>query len=157
MPLSLRDFRPEDLEAAYRLDQACFEPGIAYSRDQLRSFLSQRAAVALVAETENGLAGFAIGHRSGSSGHIVTIDVAKADRRRGAARMLLSEMLRRLRSDGVRRVRLEVDLRNAGAIRFYEKMGFRTTRTLTSYYGKDRDGLEMVRELSRSPNPKSKI
>ncbi len=144
--LLLRAFRPQDLEAAYRLDQTCFEPGIAYSRAEIRSFLSRPGAVALVAESEGKMAGFAIGDCSGERGRVVTIDVSGRARRRGVGRRLLTELLRWFAKAGARQVRLEVDVRNEGAIRFYQEMGFRPTRTLPGYYGRGLDGLEMVRE-----------
>jgi len=143
--LRLREFLPEDLEAAYALDQICFEPGIAYARSELRGFLARAGSVALVAEDGGVLAGFAIGHRRGAKGHIVTIDIAPGFRRRGAGKLLLAELLRRLGAGGAKLIRLEVDARNAGAIRFYEQMGFRATRELKDYYDAGIDGLEMVR------------
>jgi ribosomal-protein-alanine N-acetyltransferase len=142
--IRVRDFCPEDLEAAYELDQACFEPGIAYSRSEIRGFLSRAGAVALAAENGGALAGFAIGHRRGARGHIVTIDIAPGRRRHGTGRLLLTELLRRLEEAGARQIRLEVDARNAAAIRFYEHMGFRATRRLADYYGEGIDGLEMI-------------
>ena len=39
LPPSLREILPSDFESLYRLDQICFEPGIAYSREELRRFL----------------------------------------------------------------------------------------------------------------------
>jgi [ribosomal protein S18]-alanine N-acetyltransferase len=143
--LRLREFLAGDLEAAYGLDQICFEPGIAYSRSELRGFLARAGSVALVAEDGGTLAGFAIGHRRGAKGHIVTIDIAPGFRRRGAGRILLAELLRRLEEEGARAIRLEVDARNTGAIRFYEQMGFRATRILKDYYDEGIDGREMVR------------
>jgi ribosomal-protein-alanine N-acetyltransferase len=145
--IRLRDFRPEDLEAAFELDQICFEPGIAYSRSELRGFLARAGSVALIAETGGALAGFAIGHRRGARGHIVTIDIAPGGRRSGTGKVLLTELLRRLGEGGARQIRLEVDARNAGAIRFYEQMGFRATRKLGDYYGEGIDGREMVTDL----------
>ena len=143
--IRLREFLPEDLEAAFALDQICFEPGIAYSRSEIRGFLSRAGSVALIAEDGGALAGFAIAHRRSAKGHIVTIDVAPGWRRRGAGKVLLTELLRRLAEAGAREIRLEVDARNAGAIRFYEQMGFRATRTLKDYYDEGIDGVEMVR------------
>jgi [ribosomal protein S18]-alanine N-acetyltransferase len=144
--IRLRDLLPGDLEAAYALDQVCFEPGIAYSRSELRGFLSRAGSVALIAEGEGDLAGFAIGHRRGTKGHVVTIDIAEAWRRRGTGKLLLTELVSRLKEAGAREIRLEVDVRNAGAVRFYERMGFRATRKLKDYYDAGIDGLEMVRE-----------
>jgi ribosomal-protein-alanine N-acetyltransferase len=147
--IHLRNVRKGDLEALYRLDQACFEPDIAYTRVQLRDLLSRDHAVGLVAEVEGALSGFAIGHRTGGRGHVVTLDVAGGYRRRGVGRVLLRELVERLERAGARTVRLEVDLRNVGAIRFYERLGFRETRRLRGYYGDRLDGLEMVREAER--------
>jgi len=143
----LRDLRADDLEAAFALDQACFEPGIAYSRAEIRSFLSRPGAVALGAEADGRLEGFAIAERRGARGHVVTIDVAATSRRRGLGRRLFEELSRRLEAAGARSIRLEVDVRNAGAIRFYEGLGFERTRVLRSYYGKGLDGYEMIREV----------
>jgi ribosomal-protein-alanine N-acetyltransferase len=143
--IRLREVRPGDLEALHLLDQACFEPDVAYTEGQLRYFLSRENSCGIVAEVDGALAGFAIAHRSGASGHVVTIDVAAAHRRIGVGRALLHELVRRLEDSGARRIRLEVDLRNAAAIRFYEGLGFRESRRLRGYYGPERDGLEMVR------------
>ncbi len=145
--IRIRDFRPDDLEAAYELDQRCFEPGIAYSRSEIRSFVSRSGALALAAEAGGALEAFAIAERHGARGHVVTIDVAPTSRRRGLGRRLFEELTRRLEAAGARHIRLEVDVRNAGAIRFYEGLGFERTRTLRSYYGRGLDGYEMVREV----------
>lgn len=145
-PIRLRAARARDLDALFALDQACFEPDIAYTRGQLRDLITRPHAVGLVAEVDGALAGFAIGHRTGGRGHVVTLDVAGGRRRQGVGRELMRQLVERLESAGARLIRLEVDLRNAGAIRFYERLGFRETRTLRDYYGDGLDGLEMVRE-----------
>ncbi len=148
--VAIRELAPDDLEEAYLLDQTCFEDGIAYTRGQIRDFLTREGAIALAADREDGsLAAFAIGHVAGSRGHVVTIDIAASHRRHGLGRRLLSELKGRMAAAGAREVRLEVDKRNDAAIRFYERMGFRATRTLPDYYGAGLDGLRMTRRLER--------
>ena len=57
----VRRYEREDFEAAYRLDQSCYPPGIAYSRYALREFLSAPGSRAWVAEEPPGeLAGLVI-------------------------------------------------------------------------------------------------
>ena len=145
--LRLRPVRKRDLEVIHALDQLCFEPDIAYTRGQIRDLLSREHAIGIVAEVGKELAGFAIGHRLGDRGHVVTLDVASGHRRYGVGRALLEELVEQLEEAGAHTVRLEVDLRNAAAIRFYERQGFRETRRLRGYYGDRLDGLEMVREI----------
>ena len=149
-PSNIRDFEPADLEQAWRLDQSCFEPGVSYTRGQIRDFVRRPGAVALVVDGKgegSPMDGFAVGQVSGSRAHVITIDVAASARRSGLGKRLLEELLARFAAAGARTVRLEVDLRNAPARRFYERMGFEETRKLPDYYGYGRDGMRMVREL----------
>jgi ribosomal-protein-alanine N-acetyltransferase len=149
--LSIRDFVPGDLEPAYQLDQSCFEQGISFTRGQIRDFVRRPGAISLVAERPGveEMAALAIGQVTGSRAHVITIDVRAAHRRSGIGRELLEELLSRFAAAGAKTVRLEVDLRNAAARRFYERMGFEETRKLPDYYGYGRDGMRMVRDLGR--------
>jgi len=147
---TIRDFVPADLEAAYQLDQSCFEAGISFTRGQIRDFVRRPGAIALVAERPDGtgpMAAFAIGQVAGHRAHVITIDVAASTRRGGLGRTLFEELLSRFAAAGAKTVRLEVDVTNAPARRFYERMGFEETRRLPDYYGPGREGLRMIREL----------
>lgn len=159
---TIRPVALTDIEALYELDALCFEPGIAYSRGELRRFLGMATAEALVAEEDgkpgvcpsdlsggpcappNPLAGFAIGYLSGRRiAHVVTLDVRPERRRGGLGKILLEELLARLAWAGAREGRLEVSTENGGAIAFYEKLGFQGRRRLRDYYGPGRDAIEM--------------
>ncbi len=131
----------------YLLDQACFEPGIAYSRAELRRFLRLPAADGVVCERDGAIAGFAIGYLSDRTAHIVTLDVAADHRREGIGKSLLGELLRRFAKTGAREARLEVAVENSGAIAFYEGLGFRRRRRIPDYYGSGRHAFEMGKEL----------
>jgi len=59
MPLTvpiftLRDYDKRDFELLFKLDRLCFDPGIAYSRPELASFIEQRRAYTVVAEWAKG-------------------------------------------------------------------------------------------------------
>ncbi len=88
---------------------------------------------------------------AGRRGHVVTIDIAAAARRRGLGARVFEELLARMARAGACDVRLEVDARNTNALRFYERMGFRTTRKLPDYYGVGLEGLRMTRKLKVGP------
>ena len=47
---TLRDYEKRDFETLFKLDRLCFDPGIAYSRPELASFIEQRRAYTVVAE-----------------------------------------------------------------------------------------------------------
>ena len=146
---TIRPVTMADIEALYALDQACFPPGIAYSRGELRRFLGIATAQGVLAHRDGTLAGFAVGYLTrGHTAHVVTLDVGPGERRRGLGKALLETLLERLARAGAIEARLEVSTENTGAIAFYEKLGFRVRRPLPDYYGPGRGGLEMERDLS---------
>lgn len=144
----------EDLETLFALDQACFRPGIAYSRAELRYFLFQPRSLSLVAEDEGDVVGFAVAGISGASGkrfgHIVTIDVAVAQRRRGVGRRLMDELIEACREAGALSLRLEVAVDNAAAINFYRLLGFSETGRIPGFYMGKLDALTMEKTLSEN-------
>lgn len=56
--------------------------------------------------------------------YVVDLFVDEKARGRGVGEALLSETVRRGRAMGAEFIKLEVDLRNEGAARFYERLGF---------------------------------
>ena len=139
-----RPVRDSDVEALWALDCLCFEPGISYSRAEIRRFLRLPTARAVAVDGDGGLAGFAIGYRPRPRrGVILTLDVHPGERRRGLGRDLLAHLIALLVEDGARELTLEVDVGNRGAIRFYERFGFRVVGRLAAYYGEGRDAFEM--------------
>jgi ribosomal-protein-alanine N-acetyltransferase len=147
--VTFRDYRPGDFANIVALDQQCFEPGIAYSPEEMRRFLRLSSREALVVERDGKVTAFCIGYRSPArTGRILTIDVSPRERRSGIGRTLLEEMASRLSKAGATETVLEVDVTNAGALAFYERLGFRSTVRIPGYYGADRDAFKMVRRES---------
>ena len=150
----LREYRGCDFECLWKLDQECFAPGIAYSRSELRAFLSDKSAETIVAESAGHILGFVLGRRpSRSDGHVVTLDVAASVRRHGLGRQLLAELEHRFRAAGVRRVQLEAAVANTTAIAFYKSLGYRRVAHLASYYGRGLHAFKMAKTLEPPSDP----
>ena len=45
----IRDYRAADFDILWTIDQACFQPGIAYTQMDLTGFVSRRKAITRVA------------------------------------------------------------------------------------------------------------
>lgn len=155
MLVRVREFEASDFEAAYRLDQTCYPPGIAYSRFALREFFRLPGVCAWVAEEEGGLAppkaglvGFVIVRRVGSDrGHVITLDVRQDRRRQGIGRALLETAERWLAQQGARRVRLETAVENQAVVTFWQRMGYETLGVLRGYYLDRLDAYRMEKQL----------
>lgn len=149
MAIEIRDYKPEEFESLWRMDQECFPPGISYSKQELRGFIRHRGSFALVAMNEKEeLQGFIVAH-CGVSGHVVTIDVGPAARRSGVGSLLLRSAEDRMRAAGCPFVGLETAVDNAGALAFYKRHGYNVIRTWPRYYSNGVDALVLKKDLNR--------
>jgi ribosomal-protein-alanine N-acetyltransferase len=150
--LSLRPVVHDDFPTLFALDQACFAPGIAWSKAELQYFLKYPGNIGVVAEDQaRRIVGFAIAgkqHRKGAVlGRLITIDVDPAQRRRGVGHMLLEETERHLREARATAVLLEVAIDNTAAQGFYARHGFVRTGRIPGYYLGRIDALVMEKPL----------
>lgn len=145
---AIREFRPADFEDLYRIDSACFEREISYSRRELNHYISQRGSLTLVAEDQGKPIGFIIVRReAGRCGHVITIDILPEHRRQGIGSRLMAEAESWLARRGARAVYLETAADNLAAIDFYRKLGYLEAGRISGYYQGRRDALRMAKQL----------
>jgi ribosomal-protein-alanine N-acetyltransferase len=152
--IQIRDDQDTDFEALYRLDQECYEPGVAYTRRTLRAFMHEPGVFCRIAEETGGaqagkMLGFVIAQQQQREGHIITLDVPQAHRRRGIGSLLLRDAEQRLADAGVREVELETAVDNAAGVAFWKKHGYCTCGVLQRYYNEKTDAYRMIKILSR--------
>jgi ribosomal-protein-alanine N-acetyltransferase len=136
----IRGFQRRDLAGLHQLDQVCFPEDIAYSKTELKYFLTHPRCSCWIAEEANHeLAGFVILERARRgglpTGHIVTLDVDPAERRRGLGTLLMQIAEQQMKQEGVTVMSLEVAENNAAAQSFYRGLGFVTSGRIAKYYG----------------------
>jgi ribosomal-protein-alanine N-acetyltransferase len=148
MPVTLRAHEPRDFAALLRLDQACFPPGISYSKTMLRYFLKLPSADGTVAEDDGKIVGFVLTEENPPLAHVITLDVAESHRRQGVGTALLAESERNLSLRGVRTVLLETAINNEAGVAFWQRHGYRIEATLKRYYLRSIDAYEMRKLLT---------
>jgi ribosomal protein S18 acetylase RimI-like enzyme len=155
---ALREFRREDFDSLWRIDQECFARGIAYSRLELAAYIRLRGAFTMVAETlgegpkadesNPAILGFIVAHaRRRGVGHILTIDVPPASRRFGVGSRLLTTAEDRLRTAGCHSVVLETAVDNSSALAFYKQHGYCVEKTMPRYYSNGVDAFVLEKPL----------
>ena len=168
VPFQIRPFKKADFDTLWRIDQACFDPQMAYSRAEMAYYLRRPGVFALIAEartssaartpattdatptTGPGILGFIVAELRRQTGHIITIDVIVEARRLGVGSALLLAAEDRLREGGATAVALETAVNNEAAIRFYKQKGYFVEKTIRAYYSNQLDALLMTKELVQS-------
>jgi [ribosomal protein S18]-alanine N-acetyltransferase len=157
---ALREFRREDFDQLWHIDQQCFAPGIAYSRLELAAYIRLRGSFTMVAESlptaaavesPSQIWGFIVAQANRRGvGHILTIDVPPANRRSGVGSRLLATAEERLRAAPCRSVVLETAVDNAAALAFYKRHDYSVVKTIPRYYSNGVDAFVLEKELLRS-------
>jgi len=169
---ALRDFRHEEFETLWRIDQQCFAPGISYSRLELATYLQRPGAFAVVADgsevsrtrTRSGTlnqgqssavtVGFIVAETgSRGTGHIITIDVLPDARGAGIGWQLLRVAEDRLRAAHCQSVILETAVDNKAALSFYKRHRYTVIKTLPRYYSNGVDAFVLKKDLLSPPEP----
>ncbi|MGB6117481.1 MAG: ribosomal protein S18-alanine N-acetyltransferase [Mesorhizobium sp.] len=84
------------------------------------------------------MAGFALARLAAGEAEILSIAVARANRREGLGRELMDAVLRQLHAERASHLLLEVDETNVAAIALYRRIGFAQVGKRPGYYaGKD--------------------
>jgi ribosomal protein S18 acetylase RimI-like enzyme len=154
--MNIRPFRKDDFDTLWRIDQACFDPELAYSRIELAVYMRRPASFTLVAEVvedqDRGasakIVGFVVAESRRRIGHIITIDVVAECRRSGVGSCLLDAAEERLQRSDVTEVALETPVNNVSAIRFYKTKGYFVEKTVPGYYSNRLDAFLMRKELA---------
>jgi [ribosomal protein S18]-alanine N-acetyltransferase len=103
---------------------------------EFRSLLAQGPVFGFIARPvgNKGAAGFVLARLAAGEAEILTIAVAKPERRSGLGRKLMDAVLRELHAQRAESLFLEVDEKNAAAVSLYRKLGFSQVAKRPSYY-----------------------
>jgi ribosomal-protein-alanine N-acetyltransferase len=147
--MELRPFIAADLRTLYEIDQACFPPGISYSHEELVKFIAQPNSKTWVAVEHDRIIGFLVAERQPRRvGHIITIDVLEAWRRRGVGKALMGAAEDWAGRQGLLKVYLETAEDNVTAQRFYESRGYRKVDVVEHYYSNGSAAWVMAKRIA---------
>jgi len=154
--MRLRSYRASDLDTLHQIDQACFPPGVSYSREELAGFIGHRNSATWVAEVEQEITGFLVAGREPQRvGHIITIDVVAGRRRRGVGSALMTAAEEWAARQQLRLIYLETAEDNAPAQAFYAGRGYEKLRMIDRYYSNGRGAWVMVKWLGKQSKVES--
>jgi len=137
MRIAIEPLAAADAGAVYAVERECFS--VPWSLDALtRELTENKIAVYMAAVKYDGAERAVIGYcgmwHIVTEGHITNIAVLPEYRRMGVGTMLLSRLLAIAAEKQMLGVTLEVRMGNAGAMRLYNKFGFKAEGIRKRYY-----------------------
>jgi len=141
----IRPLKMSDLDAVDVIERRSYPT--PWSRSMFAGELAKPASICLGAFVDDELVGYMIISRYVDAWHVMNLAVDPEYRRRGIASLLLDRLFETT-DEGTRRgYTLEVRVSNEGAIRLYERAGFRARGIRRGYYTDNReDALIMWRD-----------
>lgn len=146
LPVKIRRSGAEDVRVLNAIDQVCFPADIAFSHDEIASYLDHPKSIAWVVERAGTILGFVMAHiEDGLFAHVITLDVVPEGRRQKIGTALMNRMHKELQQRGVSVSVLEVAVENSPARKLYEKLQYEYLEKLSGYYRGRRDAWRMAR------------
>ncbi len=149
MRFSVRRFGLSDMEDLLAIERASFGQD-AYDRKLFAEYARVCGGLFLLAGNSDGPVAYSLACVSRQRPHLanlISIAVHPQARGNGAASLLLTSTIRRLKLRGIERLTLMVRQSNAPALSFYRRHGFTGLRRAPGYYEDGEDGLLMRRTL----------
>ncbi|MEJ5293415.1 MAG: ribosomal protein S18-alanine N-acetyltransferase [Candidatus Methanosuratincola sp.] len=153
--LTVREFRPEDLEAVVMINKVCLPEN--YSPDFFMEHHWENPRIFLVAQVGEKVVGYNmcriefgisnIKRDFAKKGHVISIAVLEGYRGIGIGQKLMEEGMKNVKESGASEIYLEVRQSNLPAIQLYRKLGFRAVRVLEGYYRDGENAYMMVANL----------
>jgi len=127
LDIAPREFRIDDYDALVRLwsdSGLSYKPAGRDRLDRIQEDLRHGNAIFLVAETKGKLVGSILGTHDGRKGWINRLAVAPALRRKGIARMLVTEVEKRLSQLGIEIVACLIEDWNSESMKAFQNLGY---------------------------------
>lgn len=138
----------KDLDTLHKIERECF-PENAFPKSFLKYLIIHQSGIFLNAKIQSEIVGFIAGliQYPYPISRIYTLEVKPEFRRKGIASKLLQTLENEFKKRGATVSTLEVEIINTAALNLYQKFGYKKIRVLKDYYGKNRNGLEMTKNL----------
>ena len=143
----IRKMSVADVPQIAALEKLCFSD--PWSEKSVASELENSLSLWLVWEEQGEVLGYVGSQSVPPEADVMNLAVTPGGRRRGIAKVLLTELIQLLRGNGVEALFLEVRASNEAAIALYEGFGFAQVGRRSGYYEKPReDALILRKELA---------
>lgn len=145
MDYTIRNMVPLDIEQVYRIECLVFPN--PWPKSFFENDLHKHNTIALVADNDGEIKGYALADCVADELHITNIAVDPQYQHQSIGKSLLSALEKIGRERDCIYAYLEVRVNNINAINFYKKFGYQILQIRKSYYLDGTDAYVMAKEL----------
>tara|TARA_Y100001978_G_scaffold86633_1_gene77629 strand:+ start:399 stop:839 length:441 start_codon:yes stop_codon:yes gene_type:complete len=136
--ISLKEINSKDSKSCYELDLKSIK---LWSQNQWNNELKKNYVTAIGIYLNNSILGVCVFHKIFDEAEIRYLSIHPSYKRRGLGKKLIYKIFKDCKNQNIRRVFLEVSLKNKQALSFYNSFGFKTINIRKRYY---KDGSDAV-------------
>ena len=142
MKIEVRDLSEEDLDAVCAIEESSFS--MPWKREDFTGLIDSESSIYLAILADDKVVGAAGYTFNGFDGYINNVLIDVDYRGQGLGRILLQELLRVGRKNGVPEFTLEVRVSNTPAIKLYESLGFKSEGRRKNFYERPVEDAEVM-------------
>ena len=136
--ISIKEINSKNAKSCYELDLKSINH---WNQNQWKKELEKDYVTAIGAYLNNSILGVCVFHKIYDEAEIRYLSVHPSYKRRGLGKKLINKILEDCKNENIKRIFLEVSLRNKEALSFYDYFGFETFNLRRKYY---RDGSDAL-------------
>jgi len=136
--ISIRAITSKNSESCYELDLISIKH---WNRNQWKNELEKNYVSAIGIYLNNIILGVCVFHKIFDEAEIRYLSVHPSFKRRGLGKKLIYKIFKECKKENIKRIFLEVSLKNKQALFFYDYLGFKTISIRRKYY---KDGSDAI-------------
>ena len=143
--ICIREINAKDSKSCYELDLKSIKH---WNQNQWKNELEKDYVTAIGIYLNDSILGVCVFHKIYDEGEIRYLSVHPSYKRRGLGKKLIYKTLKACKNENIKKIFLEVSVKNKQALSFYDYFGFKTIGIKKKYYKDGSDALLKKKKLN---------
>ena len=144
--ITIKEINSTNSESCYELD---FKSIKHWNQKQWKNELKKDLITAMGIFLNNEILGVCVFHKIFDEAEIRYLSIHPSYKRKGLGKKLIYKIIRECKNKNIKRIFLEVSLKNKQALSFYDYIGFKTISVRKKYYKDGSDALLKEKMLNK--------
>ena len=136
--INIEEINPKNSKSCYNLDLKSIKH---WNQNQWKNELENDYVTAIGLYLDRSILGVCVFHKIFDEAEIRYLSVHPSYKRRGLGKKLIFNIFKKCRNENIKRIFLEVSIKNKQALNFYNYFGFKTISIRKKYYKDGSDAL----------------